>query len=51
MNAILVPLDGSDLADRAVPFATALAGKANRQVMLLRAVSTLGCSSDADAGA
>jgi nucleotide-binding universal stress UspA family protein len=51
MNAILVPLDGSDLADRAVPFATALAGRTDRPLLLLRAVSTLGCSTDADAAA
>jgi nucleotide-binding universal stress UspA family protein len=42
MSAILVPLDGSELADRAVPFATALAGRADRPLLLLRAVDTFG---------
>ena len=51
MDAILMPLDGSDLADRAVPFATALAGKTGRPLLLLRAVNTLGYPTDAVATA
>lgn len=51
MNAILVPLDGSELADRAVPFATALAARADRPLLLLRAVTTLGCLTNREAAA
>src|SRR5688500_10610445 len=41
MNAILVPLDGSDLARRALPFATTLALRTGRPLILLRAFSTM----------
>ena len=41
MSAILVPLDGSALARRAMPFATAIAQRSNRPLLLLRAISTL----------
>ncbi len=41
MNAVLVPLDGSDLARRALPFATALALRTGRPLILLRAFSTM----------
>src|SRR4051794_23297669 len=50
MSAILVPLDGSELADRAVPFATMLARKTGRPLLLLRAVSTLACPTPSAAG-
>lgn len=38
MKVILVPLDGSELAARAVPFATAMATRAGWSLLLLRAV-------------
>ena len=41
MKTILVPLDGSDLAARALPFATALAKRAGWSILLLAAVDTL----------
>ena len=40
LNKILVPLDGSDLSERAVPFATAIARAADAKVLLMRAVLT-----------
>ncbi|MFN8632681.1 MAG: universal stress protein [Chloroflexota bacterium] len=39
MRTILVPLDGSALADRAVPFAATIAEKAGWSLLLLRAVN------------
>jgi nucleotide-binding universal stress UspA family protein len=41
MKTILVPLDGSDLAARAVPFAATLAARGKSSLLLLRAVNTL----------
>jgi nucleotide-binding universal stress UspA family protein len=41
MKTILLPLDGSALAERAVPFAATLARKAGWSIVLLRAVNTL----------
>jgi nucleotide-binding universal stress UspA family protein len=41
MKAILVPLDGSDLAARAVSFAALLAARGGGEIVLLRAVNTL----------
>ena len=41
MNAVLVPLDGSTLARRALPFALAIASRSQRPLILLKAVSTL----------
>lgn len=41
MTTVLVPLDGSELAQRAVPFALNLARRDGRTVLLLRAVNTL----------
>jgi len=41
MTTVLVPLDGSELALRAVPFALNLARRDGRTVLLLRAVNTL----------
>jgi nucleotide-binding universal stress UspA family protein len=41
MTTILVPLDGSALADRAVPFAVTVATRAGWSLLLLRAVNTL----------
>jgi nucleotide-binding universal stress UspA family protein len=41
MKTILVPLDGSDLAARAVPFAATLAARGEASLLLLRAVNTL----------
>src|SRR3954464_5390571 len=46
MKTILVPLDGSPLADRAVPFAATLAARAGWQMLLVRAVSTLSVYSE-----
>jgi nucleotide-binding universal stress UspA family protein len=40
MKTILVPLDGSDLAARAVPFAATLAARGESSLLLLRAVNT-----------
>jgi nucleotide-binding universal stress UspA family protein len=40
LNKILVPLDGSDLSERAVPFAAAIARGAGAKVLLMRAVLT-----------
>ena len=39
-DRILVPLDGSALSDRAVPFAESLAKRAGGQLLLVRAVDT-----------
>ena len=39
-NTILVPLDGSELAERALTYATALAGPTRAQLLLVRAVVT-----------
>ena len=41
MKAVLVPLDGSELAERAVPFAATIATKSGWSLLLLRAVNTL----------
>jgi len=41
MKTILVPLDGSALAARAVPFAATIAKRAGWSILLLRAVNTL----------
>ncbi|MCC7366939.1 MAG: universal stress protein [Chloroflexi bacterium] len=41
MTTVLVPLDGSELAQRAVPFALGIARRDGRSVLLLRAVNTL----------
>src|SRR5688572_20459348 len=38
LRTILVPLDGSDLAARAVPYASALAGSAGTKLVLMRAL-------------
>jgi len=38
VNSILVPLDGSELAERALPYATALGRRAAGRLLLLRAV-------------
>jgi nucleotide-binding universal stress UspA family protein len=47
MKTILVPLDGSDLAGRAVPFAATLAARGKSSLLLLRAVNTLTAPTDA----
>ena len=47
MKTILVPLDGSALADRAVPFAATLATRAGWSLLLLRAVNTLSAPTEA----
>jgi nucleotide-binding universal stress UspA family protein len=47
MKTILVPLDGSALADRAVPFAATIAKRAGWSVLLLRAVTTLRAPTEA----
>jgi nucleotide-binding universal stress UspA family protein len=46
---ILVPLDGSPLAERAVPFAQAIAAAGNAQLLLLRVVSAREDHPDDDA--
>src|SRR5215207_6025420 len=51
MKTILVPLDGSALADRAVPFAATLAKRADWSLLMLRAVNTLAASTEAAGGA
>jgi nucleotide-binding universal stress UspA family protein len=45
MRKILVPLDGSALAGRAVPFAATLAASAHSDIVRVRAVSTFSVSS------
>jgi nucleotide-binding universal stress UspA family protein len=47
MKVVLVPLDGSALAARAVPFATAIAANAGWSLLLLRAVDTFRSPTDA----
>lgn len=47
MKTILVPLDGSALADRAVPFAATIAARAGWSILLLRAVNTMREPNDA----
>lgn len=47
MKTILVPLDGSALADRAVPFAATIATRAGWPLLLLRAVNTLSAPTEA----
>lgn len=47
MKTILVPLDGSDLAARAVPFAATLAARGESSLLLLRAVNTLAAPTEA----
>jgi len=46
MKTILVPLDGSALAERAVPFAATIAKRAGWSILLLRAVNTLAAPTD-----
>ena len=41
MTTVLVPLDGSELAQRAVPFATTITEQDGRTLLLLRAVNTM----------
>jgi nucleotide-binding universal stress UspA family protein len=48
MTTLLVPLDGSNLADRAVPFAATIATRAGWSLLLLRAVNTLRAPTVAD---
>ncbi len=48
---ILVPLDGSDLAEAALPHATAMAGRFGASLTLLQAVTTLPMATAVDAGA
>jgi nucleotide-binding universal stress UspA family protein len=48
MKTILVPLDGSALADRAVPFAATIASRAGWSLLLLRAVNTLSAPTEAE---
>jgi nucleotide-binding universal stress UspA family protein len=47
MKTILVPLDGSELADRAVPFAATISTRAGWSLLLLRAVNTLSAPTEA----
>ena len=47
MKTILVPLDGSALADRAAPFAVTIATRAGWSLLLLRAVNTLSVPTEA----
>jgi nucleotide-binding universal stress UspA family protein len=47
MKTILAPLDGSALADRAVPFAATIASRAGWSLLLLRAVNTLSAPTEA----
>ena len=47
MKTILVPLDGSALADRAVPFAKTIATRAGWSLLLLRAVNTFSAPTEA----
>jgi nucleotide-binding universal stress UspA family protein len=47
MKVVLVPLDGSELAERAVPFATTIATMPGWSLLLLRAVNTLSAPTDA----
>ena len=51
MNTILVPLDGSVLSERAIPFAARLASTTDRPLLLLRAVDTTAFLTDASAAA
>lgn len=46
MKKILVPLDGSALADRAIPFVATLAASARCEIVLIRAVNTLSVYSE-----
>jgi nucleotide-binding universal stress UspA family protein len=48
MKTILVPLDGSTLANRAVPFAATIAKRAGWSILLLRAVNTLRAANEAE---
>jgi nucleotide-binding universal stress UspA family protein len=47
MKVVLVPLDGSELAERVVPFATTIATMSGWSLLLLRAVNTLSAPTDA----
>jgi nucleotide-binding universal stress UspA family protein len=47
MKTILVPLDGSALADRALPFAVTIAARAGWSIRLLRAVNTFPAPTEA----
>jgi nucleotide-binding universal stress UspA family protein len=47
MKTILLPLDGSALADRAVPFAATIAERAGWSLLLLRAAHTLSAPTEA----
>ena len=44
---IIVPLDGSELAERVLPYAEALADRLETQIILLRATPVVGVSMDA----
>lgn len=48
MRRILLPLDGSELADRAVPFAATLAARTGQPLLLLRAVDPLSAANAAE---
>src|SRR5690349_8552152 len=48
MKTILVPLDGSALAGRAVPFAATIAKRAGWSILLLRAVNTMRAANEAE---
>ena len=48
MRRIVLPLDGSDLAHRAVPFAARLAKTTGQTLLLLRAVDPIGSTNAAD---
>jgi nucleotide-binding universal stress UspA family protein len=50
-SAIVVPLDGSDVAERALPFATAFAREYSRPILLLRIVAPVVMSGSPGAGA
>jgi nucleotide-binding universal stress UspA family protein len=47
MTIVLVPLDGSELAARALPFSTTIAARSGWSLLLLRAVDTLSAPTDA----
>ena len=47
MKTVLVPLDGSELAARALPFATTIAARSGWSLLLLRAVDTLSAPTEA----
>ena len=47
MKTVLVPLDGSELAAQALPFATTIAARSGCSLLLLRAVNSLNAPTDA----